>query len=212
MGAPGFDSETRDRTDSPRRAGADHVLTTDEEAEFTALVQRRSRFVFRVAYAVLLNPHDAEDTVQEVFLKLYRNGGWRGAQNEQAFLARVAWRAAVDRRRASKPSAAASEVPSAPGSEPDPVAPQPGPEQAMLAANQHAVVHALIDALPDELRLPLVLSATEELSSREIGSILRVPEGTVRTRLHRARQLLRDRLANLDSRHQARNNTETQHA
>jgi RNA polymerase sigma-70 factor (ECF subfamily) len=65
----------------------------------------------------------------------------------------------------------------------------------MLAANQHAVVHSMIDALPEELRLPLVLSAFDELNSREIGRILSVPEGTVRTRLQRARQILRQKLA-----------------
>lgn len=54
----------------------------------------------------------------------------------------------------------------------------------------------MIDALPEDLRLPLVLSAFEELNSREIGSILGVPEGTVRTRLQRARQILRQKLAN----------------
>ena len=178
-------------------------MTAKEEAEFTALVRRQSRFVFRVAYAVLLNAHDAEDTVQETFLKLYRNGGWRDAKNEQAFLARVAWRAALDRRRAASP------VEPLVGSGPalDPPSAQPGPEEAMLAANQHAMVHAMIDALPEELRLPLALSATDELNSREIGAILRIPEGTVRTRLQRARQILRERLAKLNARQQ-----ENQHA
>ena len=70
-------------------------MTTDPDAEFTALVQRQSRFVFRVAYAVLLNSYDAEDAVQETFLKLYRNRGWEQAENERAYLARVAWRALV---------------------------------------------------------------------------------------------------------------------
>ena len=180
-------------------------MTTDEEAEFTALVQRQSRFVFRVAYAVLLNPHDAEDAVQEAFLKLYRNGGWQGAKNERAFLARVAWRVAVDRRRATRPAESIGD-PEAPI---DPPAPQPGPEQALVEANQHALIHAMIDALPEELRLPLVLSASEELNSREIGAILRIPEGTVRTRIQRARQLLRERLAKVNNRIP---NQENQHA
>jgi RNA polymerase sigma-70 factor, ECF subfamily len=182
-------------------------LTTDEEAEFTALVQRQSRFVFRVVYAVLLNAHDAEDAVQETFLKLYRNGGWQDAHNEQAFLARVAWRVALDRRRAAKPAEIASDPDAASALE----SLRPGPEEALLDANQHAQIHAMIDALPEELRLPLVLSAAEELNSREIGKILGIPEGTVRTRLQRARQVLRERLANLNARSQSRNQ-ETQHA
>ena len=192
-----------DTTDPATTRGTDHVLTTDEEAEFTALVQRQSRFVFRVAYAVLLNAHDAEDTVQEIFLKLYRNGAWRDARDEQAFLARVAWRAAVDHRRAAKPAEPSAD----PSSMLDPPSPQPGPEEALVEANQHALIHALIDALPEDLRLPLVLSAADDLTSREIGAILRIPEGTVRTRLQHARQILRQRLAILNTRNQ-----ENQHA
>lgn len=81
-------------------AGKDFAhLSIDTDAEFSALVERQSRFVFRVAYSVLLNSYDAEDTVQETFLKLYRNGGWKQGNDERAFLARVAWRTAVDFKR-----------------------------------------------------------------------------------------------------------------
>ena len=183
-------------------AGSGHVLTNDEEAEFTALVERQSRFVFRVVYAVLLNAHDAEDAVQETFLKLYRNGGWRHAENERAFLARVAWRVAVDRRRAIPPNDPLPDLEETPGTALQLVSPHPNPEQALVAANQHALVHSMIDGLPAELRLPLVLSATDEFNSREIATILGIPEGTVRTRLQRARQVLRERIANLQTRKQ----------
>ena len=169
-------------------------MTIDPDAEFTALVHRQSRFVFRVAYAVLLNSHDAEDAVQETFLKLYRNRGWEQAENERAYLARVAWRVAVDLRpRRSQASVSspgpleADETPSL----------QPGPEQALLSANQDSIVHAMIDALPEELRVPLALSAFDELRSPEIGVVLGIPEGTVRTRLLRARQILRQKLASI---------------
>ena len=81
----------------------------------------------------------------------------------------------------------------------------------MVDANQHAVIHAMIDALPEELRYPLVLSANDQLNSREIALILGIPEGTVRTRLQRARQVLRERLANLNARGLS-GNQETQHA
>jgi RNA polymerase sigma-70 factor (ECF subfamily) len=169
-------------------------LTIDPDAEFTALVERQSRLVFRVAYAVLLNSSDAEDAVQETFLKLHRNRGWREVENQPAFLARVAWRTAMDlRRRLSQSSSESSasllleELPSS----------GPSPEEALAFRNEYASVHALIDSLADDLRVPLVLSATEELNSREIGEILGIPEGTVRTRLQRARQILRQKLASL---------------
>ena len=81
-------------------------------------------------------------------------------------------------------------------------APEPGPEQILLSADQHARVHSALNTLPEELRLPLLLSSFEELNSREIGSALGIPEGTVRTRLQRARSLLREKLARLQVRAQ----------
>jgi RNA polymerase sigma-70 factor (ECF subfamily) len=171
-------------------------LTTCPDAEFTALIERQARFVFQVVYAVLLNAHDAEDAAQETFLKLYRNHGWRNAQNERAFLARVAWRTAIDMRRGAVGAKTSSIEPlSASSAAFDVASPRPGPEQTVLEANQHAVIHSMIDALPEELRVPLTLSATNELTSREIAEILGIPDGTVRTRLQRARQMLLQKLA-----------------
>lgn len=176
-------------------------MATDADAEFSAVVQRQSRFVFKVAYAVLLNSHDAEDAVQETFLKLYRNSGWKQAENERAYLARVAWRVAVDHKRRSSSTAIAESA--------DPVtlnmvaSSDPGPDEEISEANQRALIHVLIDSLLEELRVPLVLSAFEELSSREIGDILGIPEGTVRTRLQRARQILRQKLTSAKETHYA---------
>jgi RNA polymerase sigma-70 factor (ECF subfamily) len=163
-------------------------LSHDEDAEFTSLVERQSRFVFRVAFAVLLNAADAEDAVQETFMKLWRKDGWRKMENERAFLARVAWRVAVDKRRAAV-------LPCEPMEAGDAPSPEPGPESTLAEKSSEAMVHRMIDRLPEELRLPLVLSAFEELNSRQIGAILGIPEGTVRTRLQRSRQLLRQKLA-----------------
>jgi RNA polymerase sigma-70 factor (ECF subfamily) len=172
-------------------------LATNADAEFSVLVQRQSQFVFRVTYAVLLNSYDAEDAVQETFLKLYRNGGWKQADNERAFLARVAWRTAVDlKRRAS--SASTDSLP-----EEELASSRSDPEETAATADEQARVHALIDSLAEELRVPLVLSAFDELNSREIGKILDIPEGTVRTRLQRARQILRTKLASLRETHYA---------
>ncbi len=167
----------------------------EEDGAFESLVRRQSRFIFRVVYAILRNAHDAEDVVQEAFLNLYRSGAWRQMKDERAFLARAAWRQAIDRIRANPKQALANraeddsqillELPSR----------ETDPEQAILGANQQAVVHRLIDALPEELRQPLALSTVQELNSREIAAILGIPEGTVRTRLMRARQMLKEKLA-----------------
>jgi RNA polymerase sigma-70 factor (ECF subfamily) len=166
-------------------------LRSDQENEsFELLVHRQSRFVFQVAYAMLRNSHDAEDIVQETFLSLYRSGAWREMKDERAFLARATWRQSVDRLRANPKRNQDSsdillELPS----------PDEDPEQIIIGANQQAAVHRLIDALPEELRQPLALSTVQKLNSREIAAILEIPEGTVRTRLMRARQLLKQKLA-----------------
>lgn len=167
------------------------TLTENSEpsraALFTELVERQSRFVFRVAWAVLRNSQDAEDVVQETFLKLYRNDAWECMRDERAFLARTAWRLAVDRMRTRRSRPV------------KPDAPQPlaTPEQAALTGDWTAIVHRLVDALPEELRQPLALSAIRELTSPEIAGILGIPESTVRTRIMRARQILKQKLGNM---------------
>lgn len=59
------------------------LAAAEREARFTSLVERQARFVFRVAYAVLRNSHDAEDVVQEIFLKIYRTKAWEDIEDER---------------------------------------------------------------------------------------------------------------------------------
>jgi len=156
---------------------------------FATLVLRQSKFVFGVAYSILRNSHDAEDVVQEVFLKLYRSGAWRDILDERAFLARAAWRMSVDRlpkRRTEPPS---DELRSDAGD----------PETAAIAADWNATLHRLIDGLPEDLRQPLALSTLDGMTSRQIGMAMGLAEGTVRTRLMRARQVLKQKLEALRS-------------
>jgi DNA-directed RNA polymerase specialized sigma24 family protein len=72
------------------------VQTDAQDARFACLVERQSRFVFRVAYAILRNTGDSEDVAQETFLRIYRSLAWERMEDERAFLARTAWRIAVD--------------------------------------------------------------------------------------------------------------------
>ncbi|HEX4007080.1 MAG TPA: sigma-70 family RNA polymerase sigma factor [Acidobacteriaceae bacterium] len=173
-------------------------MRPEEEAEFAGVVERQWRFAYRVAWAVLRNAHDAEDAAQETFLKMLRGGAWRGLRDERAFVARAAWRAAVDRLRQNRTRA----------TEPDDGAVEEmpdigmGPEAAVVTADWEASVHRLIDGLPEELRQPLALSA--EMNSREIAAAMGIAEGTVRTRLMRARQILRQKMGAMEERHYAR--------
>jgi RNA polymerase sigma-70 factor, ECF subfamily len=158
---------------------------TDEFAALERIVRQHARFVFKVAYGVLRNSHDAEDVVQEVFLRVHRSGA-REVRDLPAWLATIAFRLAIDRKR--KPEAldiAEFELP----------ATAPDAERVAMHRQQIDRVHRLIAALPEELRYPLVLSAIEELNSRQIGEVLGISESSVRGRLLRARLILKEKLA-----------------
>ena len=159
----------------------------NSEDRFAEFMRRRSRFVFQVAWAVLRNAHDAEDVAQETFLKLYRTGSWERIEDERAFLAKTAWRLAVDKTRSRRLQEVeqVAEVPcNGAGC----------PERMAIAADMKATVARLIDGLPEDLRLPLALSAIEEMTSGAIAVAMGISEGTVRTRIMRARELLRKKL------------------
>lgn len=162
-----------------------HDVTQLRDAFFTRIVNQHARLLYRVAHSVLRNPADAEDAVADALLKLLRSGAWQTVTNEPAFLARTVWRCALDRFGARPPAdegdLALLRV------EYD----EPSPESSAVDAGQRSLLHALIDRLPADLREPLLLSAVEEMNSRQIGDVMDLPEGTVRTRLMRARQQLR---------------------
>jgi RNA polymerase sigma-70 factor (ECF subfamily) len=159
-----------------------------ELVDVEALVRQHARLVYRVAWSVLRDHHDAEDAAQETFVRLWRTREQLPQiADPRLWLARVAWRVAVDRvrRRREQPL----------DDLPEPLAPG-APLDEQLAGNQlRAVMEELIAALPKDMQDVINLSSAGEMSAAEIGEILGVAEGTVRTRLFRARQLLRERLA-----------------
>jgi RNA polymerase sigma-70 factor (ECF subfamily) len=156
---------------------------TRDEA-FSRIVREHARLMYRVAHSLLRHPQDAEDAVQDALLKLYRGNAWQTMQDERAFLARTVWRTAYDRlqSRTTQPDETA---------EKRLADTRPSPEEWVEDQAEQELLHALIDQLPPELRQPLLLSAIDELTSREIGLAMDLPEGTVRTRLMRARNELR---------------------
>ena len=159
------------------------------DERFEEMVGRQSRFMFQVAFGLLRNRQDAEDAVQEAFLKLYRGEAWLRMENEKGFLARTVWRVALDHLpRAAERTLDLSEMELAASG-----GAGVSPEQSAVDKDERAVLRRLIDGLPEELRQPLVLSSVEEMTSREVAEAMGIPEGTVRTRVMRARVELKRR-------------------
>ncbi len=162
------------------------------DIEVEEAVREHARSVYRIAYAVLRNHHDAEDATQETFIRFLRQRKrLAGVRDRRAWLARVAWRVAIDRKRrlAEISLDQAAEIVlglRAAGASAD-----------EIAANQQmaALLERLIATLPRELRETLTLSSVDELSSPEIAELLGIAEGSVRTRLLRARQILKEKLS-----------------
>jgi RNA polymerase sigma-70 factor, ECF subfamily len=159
------------------------------DERFEEMVARQARFMFQVAFGLLRNRQDAEDAVQEAFLKLYRGEAWLRMENEKGFLARTVWRVALDHlpKTGERMADVAEMQLVATGGA------GMSPEQSAVDEDERAVLRRLIDGLPEELRRPLVLSSVEEMTSREVAEVMGIPEGTVRTRVMRARTELRRR-------------------
>lgn len=183
-------------------SGDDRPAEADSpDAAVERAVRDHARLVYRIAHAVLRNPQDAEDATQEVFLKVLRlRRGLDGVRDARTWLARIAFRVAVDRRprrgHLSLHDAALDADLAALRSA------GAGADELAASRQVQALLEERIAALPADLRSVLQLSTLGELSSPEVASLLGIPEGTVRTRLMRARQLLRKALsAALGSRH-----------
>ena len=156
-------------------------------------VRDHARLLYRVAFTILRNPEDSEDAVQDALLKLHRLKELPPLDHERAYLCRIVFRTALDRKAARRPNHHSDGPTQA--TLPDP---RPTPETATARDDEQALLNQLIDQLPDDLRETLLLSAIQGLNSREAGEILGIAEGTVRTRLLRARNSLRDQFESLN--------------
>lgn len=165
----------------------ERVAEADEFATLERVVREHARFVFRVAYGILRNSHDAEDVVQEVYLRAHRSG-IKGVADMKAWLARVTFRLAIDRLRQPQ-GVDLGDI--------EPLGQEPDVEHLAIHRQQVEFVQKLIAALPAELRYPLVLSAIEGMNSRQISEVLDIPESSVRGRIFRARQMLKEKLSAL---------------
>jgi len=172
----------------PNSAANDETRLRAEDTALAALVDQYAGALYRVAYSVLRNPADAEDAVQETFLRVLRHRHSLGeVRDHRVWLIRIVWNIVLDRKRRAKSRPETDDV-----EELARVLPWTGlsAEEIAAAAQHHARVLACVDRLPNKERHVLILSAFEELTSVEISSVLGITESSVRSRLFRARNLM----------------------
>ena len=175
-------------------SGAGTAERSRDEA-IEGMVRQHSRLVYRIAYAVLRQHHEAEDATQETFLRVLRYSSKLAAvEDSKTWLARIAWRVAVDR---SQRRGLRQEIPLDQSEQQtrEVVSPHASADQTIQGTQVSAVLEKLIAALPEQLRAPLILSAIEEMTPREIAATLNINEAAVRSRVFRARQILKDKLS-----------------
>ena len=163
--------------------------TAGSATDLAALVATHSALLFRVAHSIVRNRDEAEDIVQDVFLRvLQHRHKLPGVQDHRVWLVRIAWNLALDRRRRIRPDqmddlfAATLVAHTLPA------------DQALAEATRIAAVLAGIERLPQRERNALLLSAIDELSIAELAVVLNSTESAVRALLFRARARLRQRL------------------
>jgi RNA polymerase sigma-70 factor, ECF subfamily len=173
--------------------------TVDEKADqyaheelLAGLVQEYASTLYRVAFSVVRNASDAEDAVQEAFLRVLRHRDSLGeVRDRRVWLIRIVWNIVLDRKRRAKTRPETDDV-----ADLARVLPAAGltAEERAAAAQHHAHVLQCVEQLPAKERQVMMLSAFEELSSVEIASVLEITESSVRSRLFRARNLMAELL------------------
>lgn len=164
------------------------VMEADLEREFEARIAECSTLSFRVAYSVLRNREDAEEVAQEAFARAYRNfSKLRDRGRFRAWLVRITWRLAIDKQRAAKRRSLREQIHVETSEK----------TACVESTTSHELakqVWRAIDVLPEKLRSVTILAGIEEYNTREVAELLGLPEGTVKSRLHEARQRLRKEL------------------
>ena len=165
-------------------------VTAGEAALFEVLVRRNNQRLFRAARAILSNDDEAEDAMQEAYVRAFASlSAFRGDARFSTWLTRICVNEALARRRKSK-----SHTTEPLEEAQDLAMHQTSPEQNATGVELAAWLERALDAVPEAYRVVFVLRAVEDMSVAETASCLAIPEDTVKTRLFRARALLRREL------------------
>ena len=171
------------------RAALVPLDTAREEVDLASLVETYSPLLFRVAHSILRNREEAEDAVQDTFVRVVQHRRRLSEiRDTRVWLVKIAWNLALDRRRRVRPEQLDQDFA-------ETLAAQCAPADQILneAERVKAVLYA-IESLPAAERQALLLSAVDELTSAEIAGVMGRSEAAVRGLLFRARNHLRRRL------------------
>jgi RNA polymerase sigma-70 factor (ECF subfamily) len=167
---------------------SDASANEDSDQAIAELVEQYAQPLYRVAYSVMRNAAEAEDAVQETFLRVLKNRNrLPEVRDARVWLVRITWNVVLDRKRRSKVRPETDDI-----ADLARVLPCSGlgSEASAIASQQCRMILNLIDRLPHKEREALLLSAVEELDTSEIASVLGASESSIRSRLFRARALL----------------------
>lgn len=176
-------------------------IANHDEAAFESLMRRYNGALFRVARAILKNTADAEDVLQESYLSAYRHiADFRGDAKLSTWLTRIVVNTALARRRSGHRSRIVVPFGDLPADErraheSDADESPDSPEQSMSRAEIRNLLERKIEDLPVAFRTVFMLREVDELSGAETAECLSITEATVRSRLFRARRLLRESLS-----------------
>lgn len=164
------------------------AMAVDTTETIAAMVAEHSAALYRVAYSVMRNSADAEDAVQEAFLRVLKHREkLHEIRDVRVWLVRITWNVVLDRKRRSKTRPENDDI--ADFERVLPSTERRADEEA-ISSQENARILALIDRLPAKEREALLLSAVEELSTAEIAAVLKTTESSVRSRIFRARREL----------------------
>jgi RNA polymerase sigma-70 factor (ECF subfamily) len=164
------------------------VLDGEQEL-FELLMRRYNSRLFRLARSYLTEPSDAEDALQEAYVRAYTRLGQFNGRSFGAWMARIVVNEALGRLRVRRWRPLSE--PPAPGADPDAV---PAPDQQAGRDQMLALIESAVDSLPAGFRTVFMLRAVEQLSVEETAEYLDIKPATVKTRFHRAKALLQDKL------------------
>jgi RNA polymerase sigma-70 factor, ECF subfamily len=167
-----------------------------DEAAVRAIMQANNRRLYRLARGILRNDAEAEDVVQDTYVRAFTHlEQFRGDSSLSTWLSRIAMNEALGRLRRQRPGVEWLTLEkSAPEAQiiPFPLASSDDPEKSMAQREIQRVVEHAIDELPEPFRLVFITRVVEGMNLEETAEILGLKPETVKTRLHRARKLLRD--------------------